>query len=677
MSQRGTSYFTNGQHRCILAAGRCPPSTTHFRVRLLRKMEVLIEGCESAHVYRPSPLRRTFLIGLMVAAYAVVLPFCYNTAGEPRATAIIQAEKLAEERWAKEVARLDAIANGTLADSGIAAATIPVAANANDASADVSLSEADGGSTLSQAAAGSTNSTSTDSHFDASKIQHRALPPSYLPSAWALLALFATLTLHALFHLLGHWIVKFKAITLYSPAQGPLVDAGCLVLIQPPENRGKAALVPVVKSDITGHYGVEFQRQKYTYTPAVDLSEQDAKEHPNGVFGLSVCPTNLPLSHYKRAKGLLTDAEVGKMKALWGSNHLSVNVPGFFELLGQQLISPLAIFQIFCALLWLLDEYWSYTMWTLVSVLILEGSTVFQRTRTQKMLGGMALSATPIYVYRKEEWQLVQSNDLLPGDIISLQYQKGQSAATEAVPAAVATGTSSSSASSPSASIAAPTAAAAAAVLGEVVSCDCVLLRGSAVVNEASLTGESVPQMKESLSGEVNHDDDTLDMQGDHRVHVLFSGTSLVTVDGHEEDASSRSNAATTSSSSSVSSSSSSAGKGVPAAPDHGAVAYVLRTGFSSSQGSLVQMIEYSQQSVAGDIKEMGLALFILFCFALAAAAYVLSEGLKKGEKTQHELLLKCVIIITSVVPRQFPMQVRQVPTYRHRLRPFDFLAYT
>ena len=38
---------------------------------------------------------------------------------------------------------------------------------------------------------------------------------------------------------------------------------------------------------------------------------------------------------------------------------------------------------------------------------------------------------------------------------------------------------------------------------------------------------------------------------------------------------------------------------------------------------------------------------------------YVLREGLRKREKTTHELLIKCgIIITTSVVPRQFPMQV-------------------
>lgn len=125
--------------------------------------------------------------------------------------------------------------------------------------------------------------------------------------------------------------------------------------------------------------------------------------------------------------------------------------------------------------------------------------------------------------------------------------------------------------------------------------------------------------------------------QGKHRVHVLFSGTCLVTLNE---------------------TSAADAIPHIPPPPNKGCVAYVLRTGFASSQGSLMQMIEFSQQSVHGDIRETGIALLILLVFALISAAYVMKVGLEKKEKTTHELLLKCVMIITSVIPQQFPMQM-------------------
>ena len=116
-------------------------------------------------------------------------------------------------------------------------------------------------------------------------------------------------------------------------------------------------------------------------------SGSSSRDFPNGVFSLCACPVSLELTHYTSAGGLHTDSEITKIDEKWGKNHLAVHTPSFLELLQVQLLSPLAMFQVFCALLWLLDEYWSYTAWSLVSVVIFETTTVFQRTRTQKMLG--------------------------------------------------------------------------------------------------------------------------------------------------------------------------------------------------------------------------------------------------------------------------------------------------
>jgi cation-transporting ATPase 13A1 len=87
-------------------------------------------------------------------------------------------------------------------------------------------------------------------------------------------------------------------------------------------------------------------------------------------------------------------------------------------------------------------------------------------------------------------------------------------------------------------------------------------------------------------------------MNGFNRVNVLFSGCTFVTIDSTIASTSSLSPSPIPSSSSS---SSSQGIDSIPIPPDHGAIAFALRTGFGSSQGTLLQMIEFSQQTVSGD----------------------------------------------------------------------------
>ena len=166
----------------------------------------------------------------------------------------------------------------------------------------------------------------------------------------------------------------------------------------------------------------------------------------------------------------------------------------------------------------------------------------------------------------------------------------------------------------------------------DVVPCDCVLLGGACVANEATISGESVPQMKDAVPSEAR----ALDLEND-RCHCLFSGSRIVRASvGVSIPADSE----------------------IPATPDGGCLCYVLRTGFYSSQGELLQVIEFSRESVTGVSKEIMVALAILTCFALVATGHVLRRGHFEGEKTLHELIIKCIIILTSVMPRGLPMQM-------------------
>ena len=71
-----------------------------------------------------------------------------------------------------------------------------------------------------------------------------------------------------------------------------------------------------------------------------------------------------------------------------------------------------------------------------------------------------------------------------------------------------------------------------------------------------------------------------------------------------------------------------------------------------------MRMIEFSQENVTADKKETALQLLFLFCFALCAASYVLKRGLEDPERPTYKVLLKCVLILTQVVPPSLPMQM-------------------
>ncbi|ACI64716.1 predicted protein [Thalassiosira pseudonana CCMP1335] len=323
------------------------------------------------------------------------------------------------------------------------------------------------------------------------------------------------------------------------------------------------------------------------------------------------CNTTMPLPFFQTWSGIANTHQMEAAGIRFGENKFDVRQPTFKEMYKAQLLSPFTVFQLFCVVLWMLDDYWQYSAFTLFMILTFEATVVFSRIKSLSALRGMGNRARMVNVFRKGEWGKVWTTDLLPGDILSL---------TRCVPPKKKESEND----------------------GDVVPADILLLRGSTVVNEASLTGESVPQMKEGISELV--EGEHLDMKTRHKTHVLYAGTKMLQCKGASDKPAPVSHHH--------------AYGDIPNPPDGGCVCFVLRTGFSSAQGKLVRMIEGSQEKVKGHEKETALLLFLLFFFAMASSSYVLYHGLRDENRSQYELLLHCILIITSVIPPELPMQM-------------------
>ncbi|KAI9916568.1 hypothetical protein PsorP6_016844 [Peronosclerospora sorghi] len=68
-------------------------------------------------------------------------------------------------------------------------------------------------------------------------------------------------------------------------------------------------------------------------------------------------------------------------------------------------------------------------------------------------------------------------------------------------------------------------------------------------------------------------------------------------------------------------------------------------------------MIEFSSGKVTGSSWDAYGLAFLLLIFALLSSGYVLRHGIAQKGNITFELLLRCVLIITSVIPAEFPMQ--------------------
>jgi len=75
------------------------------------------------------------------------------------------------------------------------------------------------------------------------------------------------------------------------------------------------------------------------------------------------------VSAYKAARGVVDEDSVRHAKRVYGTNAFVIPLPTFYDLYLEQVQAPMFVFQMFCILLFCLDEYWyvnrHHTVWPL------------------------------------------------------------------------------------------------------------------------------------------------------------------------------------------------------------------------------------------------------------------------------------------------------------------------
>jgi cation-transporting ATPase 13A1 len=312
-------------------------------------------------------------------------------------------------------------------------------------------------------------------------------------------------------------------------------------------------------------------------------------------------PTKKTFSEYRKSTGHRKESEVEQALEKWGPNKFEVPIPSFQELMQEQLLAPFFCFQVFCVALWAIDEYWYYSLLTLFMLVTFESTVVHQRQRNLSQVRALQQPPKPVMVYRYGTWAEISGEKLVPGDIVSVARPKDSEST--------------------------------------VIQADMLLLAGTCIVDEAVLTGESTPQWKNPI-GEASGDEidssevssnDILSMKR-HKMHILFGGTKLMQASGDKE--------------------------AHIKTPDGGCLAVVLRTGFGTAQGRLMRTILYSTERVSANNLETFIFILFLLMWAIAASAYVLKHGLADPDRDRFKLILNCIMILTSVVPPELPMEL-------------------
>ena len=275
----------------------------------------------------------------------------------------------------------------------------------------------------------------------------------------------------------------------------------------------------------------------------------------------------------------LDEDEYRHQRLIYGICDLDIKVKSFIRLLAEEFTDPFYLFQVFSICLWMFNQYQLYASIIILTTLVSLFVGAWETRKNLINIQTMARYSCPVNILRKtgnsEKAEFIQrpSTELVPGDIFELQPE------------------------------------------GMAMPCDCLLIQGTVIINEAMLTGESTPIIKSQIpqiKDYFKYDED--------KKYFLFAGTKIIQKRSQK---------------------------------DKKLLGLVTETGFNTIKGNLIRSILYPKKM--DEQFEKDSYKYIGMMSILCLVGFAVSIPFLLQTQTWGEIIKKSLDLITTAVPPSLP----------------------
>ena len=275
----------------------------------------------------------------------------------------------------------------------------------------------------------------------------------------------------------------------------------------------------------------------------------------------------------------LNEDEYRHQRLIYGICDLDIQVKSFIRLLAEEFTDPFYLFQVGSVVLWMNNQYELYASIIIVTTLISLFVGAWETRNNLINIQEMARYSCRVNILRKNrdtnraEFSERDSTELVPGDIFELQPE------------------------------------------GMAMPCDCLLIQGTVIINEAMLTGESTPIIKSQIpqiKDKFNYDAD--------KKYVLFAGTKIIQKRSRDNKR---------------------------------LLGLVTETAFNTVKGNLIRSILYPKK--VDEKFEKDSYKYIAMMGILCIVGFAISIPFLLETQEWSDILVKSLDLITTAVPPSLP----------------------